>query len=146
MPQLRNCYSTNGTIKSTYTPSPWHQAAQQRSGPSLSLARAGQAMESGWSALTSNARLLHLWRAHLCHSVLAYHGFHSAGSGATMPSRASHISSGSLMGSIPISLANSRISARRSRRVEKGSGKVDEKKNKSQSTCEILRNIYASSS
>ena len=49
--------------------------------------------------------------------VLTHHGFHSTGSGATMPSRASHISSGSSMGSIPISLANSRISARRGRRV-----------------------------
>lgn len=51
--------------------------------------------------------------------VLTYHGFHSLGSEATMPSRASHSSSGSLMGSIPISLANWRISAKTARRVEK---------------------------
>lgn len=47
-------------------------------------------------------------RGRVCNS--SYQGFHSAGSGATMPSRASHRSSGSLSGSIPISLAYSWIS------------------------------------
>lgn len=41
----------------------------------------------------------------------SHQGFHSAGRGATMPSRASHISSGSASGSIPITRPNSLISA-----------------------------------
>lgn len=42
----------------------------------------------------------------------AYQGFHSGGSGATMPSLASHRSSGSWLGSMPISRAYSWISDR----------------------------------
>lgn len=44
---------------------------------------------------------------------LTYQGFHSGGRGATMPSLASHRSSGSLSGSIPISRAYSWISDER---------------------------------
>lgn len=40
----------------------------------------------------------------------SHQGFHSGGNGATMPSLASHISSGSFSGSIPISRAKSWIS------------------------------------
>lgn len=47
---------------------------------------------------------------HLSFSPFPYQGFHSGGRGATMPSLASHSSSGSLLGSMPISLAYSRIS------------------------------------
>lgn len=43
-------------------------------------------------------------------SAFTYQGFHSGGKGATMPSLASHRSSGSLSGSMPISLAYSLIS------------------------------------
>lgn len=51
-----------------------------------------------------------------CVKKSSYQGFHSAGSGATMPSRASHRSSGSLSGSIPISRAYSWISEEGERR------------------------------
>lgn len=73
--------------------------------------------------------------------VLTYQGFHSTGSGATMPSLANHISSGSLTGSIPISLANSRISARRGKRMrkEKSWGCGKEKKNQRCATVYLVQ-------
>lgn len=87
-------------------------------GPAEGWTIAGQASKGGRLKLISGVRPPPPQRpSQKAASVLTHHGFHSPGSGATMPSRASHISSGSSMGSIPISLANSRISARRGRRV-----------------------------
>lgn len=48
---------------------------------------------------------------------ISHQGFHSGGNGATMPSLASHISSGSFSGSIPMSLAKSWISRKQNRNL-----------------------------
>jgi len=62
--------------------------------------------------------------------VRPYQGFHSAGSGATMPSLASHRSSGSQSGSMPISLAYSWISDREEKEEAKAEWKEGNKQTK----------------
>lgn len=64
-----------------------------------------------WMLPTDATRFrLHFWYSG--RHLPAYQGFHSGGSGATMPSLASHRSSGSWLGSMPISRAYSWISDR----------------------------------